>query len=168
MLVGRQLIVQVDTTRQPLLVRVDAEATWLPTRPPTALIPTTTTTVTVTLHTKTPGLGNQAVPARTFGPATITDHNQVDQVVTLINRMPMAAVREGTIHCPADSGGTMEAIFTGPTGIVTARLRLTLSGCRSNQLEMPDGTAAELADDGAEDLGTTIRGLLGLTWTWQT
>ncbi|MFD0585476.1 hypothetical protein [Dactylosporangium darangshiense] len=62
----------------------------------------------------------------------------------------------------------MEVIFTGPTGIVTARLRLTLSGCSSNQLEMPDGTSLELANDGVNDLGDRIRGLLGLNWTWQT
>ncbi|MFD0585475.1 hypothetical protein [Dactylosporangium darangshiense] len=95
-LVGRQLIVQVDTTRQPILVRVDAYATWLPIRPPTALVPTATTTITVTLHTKSPGLGDQAVPARTFGPATVTDRSRVDQVVALVNRVPIAAVREGS------------------------------------------------------------------------
>ncbi|GAA3253333.1 hypothetical protein ACFO1B_46015 [Dactylosporangium siamense] len=165
-LVGRQLTVQVDTTQQPMLVRVDAEATWLPTRPATALVPSGTTTITVVLHTKSPGLANSSIPARTFGPVTVTDRAQVDQVVALVNRLPMAAVREGIGNCPADLGGTMEVTFTGPTGIVTARLRLTLSGCRSNQLEMPDGMAVELANDGVNDLGNTIRGLLGLNWTW--
>jgi hypothetical protein len=167
-LVGRQLIVQVDATRQPVLVRVDAEATWLPIRPATVQGLTATTTITVTLHTKRPGLGNAAVPARTFGPATVTDRGQVDQVVALVNSVPMAAIQEGVINCPADFGGTMEVTFTGPDGVVTARLRLALSGCRSNQLDLADGASLELANDGVNDLGDSIRGVLGLNWTWQT
>ncbi|WP_238010253.1 hypothetical protein KZZ52_53240 [Dactylosporangium sp. AC04546] len=145
-----------------------AAGTGLPIRPATTLVPSGTTAITVVLHTKTPGLGNPAVPARTFGPETVTDRAQIEGVVALVNRVATAAVPEGPVNCPADRGGTMEVTFTGPAGIATARLRVTLSGCRSNRLEMPDGTAVELANDGAEDLGDTIRGLLGLNWTWQT
>lgn len=150
-----------------VLLRIDADAYWMPVRPPDLAIGPRVASVAVVVQTKEPGMGDPSVPARTFGPTTITDPTRVGAVVALVNTFDMAVPVPRPISCPIDFGGSMRVDFTDRAGRPLYRLTMTLSGCRSISLTRTDGPTTRLwAPVDGGDPANEILSLLGLDWTW--
>ena len=138
-----------------VLVRVDAQDTWLPAKPATDKVPSAATVVTITAI---PGLDAKGKPP---APSTITDPSTVKRIVSLINGLPVYP--PGAFSCAMSTGQGLRLTFrTGAGGPVVAVATAEIGGCLSVGL-VAEGKS-EPALSAASTPVTRALGIAGLKW----
>jgi hypothetical protein len=149
-----ELTVEVaDPASGQAYVRVDADVPWQPARPAGTLLPSGIRAVVVTA---VPGPNDKKKPP---APVTVTDPGRVQQLVSLVNGLPLAP--PGIYSCPMDDGrGVRLAFLARPGGAVLAEALAKANGCGGVALTIGRGQPTALGSGStAAQQALTISGL---------
>lgn len=145
------LIAVVDSGSSESDVRIDAEVTWLPSKPAWLTVPANDAAVVVALkETQAPQPPDIPAP-RTV---TITDPTMVDRLRTAADGLQPAL--PGTRNCPADLGTRYNIDFK-PTPADPPNISFTAGNCDEVTVTGPDGSTSQLGDDAASRARTGAR-----------
>lgn len=122
---SRQLIVEVVRDGAGTAIRVDAQVTWLPARPPGDQVPARAKAVTIAMD-----IGMNQAGKKPPRPVTITDPVKVRMLVALVNGLPLQS--PGIRSCPAGFADDLTLTFrASPQGPPLAVATVELSGCQN-------------------------------------
>jgi hypothetical protein len=135
-------------------IRVEARATWQPTRPAGEEIPKAAKAVTISQD-----LGLNQGSTKPPKPVTITDPATVGKLIALINALPLTP--PGIHSCPASFGGDLTLTFRAGKGTPALSVATDqLSGCAEMTLSI--GGKPQPALEAAS--GEQILKIAGLPW----
>lgn len=111
-LTSRELIVEVvGAGNGQTAIRLDADVTWQPSRPPAGVVPSAARVVTISeLASANPRA------KRPPAPVTITDPAVVGRLATLVDSLPVSPLSNEVVSCPAAFGGGLQLAFRARTG----------------------------------------------------
>jgi hypothetical protein len=140
-------------------LRVDAQVTWIPSRPATEVVPSAARAVTLTVK---PNMNSTAKPP---APVTITKLGRVRALAALINGLP--EFPPGMYSCPADFGDALVLTFRAhPGGPALAVATVELSGCEGVGFTVGGKRQPGLGGPGdGSAVATQALKIAGLTWT---
>lgn len=156
----RELLVEViDAGGGQTVIRVDAQAAWVPPKSADAVVPSAATVVTLSMN-----YGLNANGRKPPAPVTITDPATAGKVAALIDHVPPSP--GGTHGCPADDGKTLDLAFRArPGGPVLATAVLQLSGCEQVDLTVSKQDYGLGHPGGARSIATQVLKVADIPWT---
>lgn len=182
----RSLGVTVQQFGDHTLLRVDAQSAWLPPRPAGAAIPGGVRSLVVVARPgalyessttpPTPSAGvDPGGPERSARPkprptpkpvtlATVTDRQQLDQVVALIDGLPMPLPGVRITSCPQITGGSLTLEFYGADSRTPVATVIDSGGCGGGVVLSVRGGPQKVGLGGPEDVSGTVLSMLRLTF----
>jgi hypothetical protein len=155
---SRELVVEAVEVGGKTDLRVDAQVTWIPTRPASEVVPSAARAVT---FSELPNLNVHTAPP---APVTITDPAKVRALVALIDGLSLFP--PGAYNCPAAFGDALVLTFRATAGgpalaVATAEL----SGCEGIDFSIGVKQQPQLGgpDDGSPVAAHAIK-IAGLSW----
>jgi hypothetical protein len=128
-----------------VVLRVDTQIVWAPTRPAGTFVPDTAARVVVT-DTPEPDISDTIGSPRS---RRSSDPAVVHHFVSVVNAMPEAT--DGVIDCPAFSGDRYTLAFESGTGVTLGTVTLNDDECFGISIDVPGVASISLSDPG-EDL----------------
>jgi len=123
-LTNRELIVEVaGAGNGQTAIRLDADVAWQPSRPPGDLVPNTARVVTIS------ELASGNPQAKAPAPVTITGPAVVGRVAALVDSLPVSALNNEAVSCPAAFGVSLQLAFRTRTGGPVVALAQTDQPC---------------------------------------
>lgn len=163
-LASRRLLVQAGPmSGGGTALRVDAQDTWLPVKPPSeAIPPASVLTIRATPPRPPSGGPTPSGPPLPTAPAvmTISDRAVIAQVAKLVGTLPVAG--NGVVHCPMDTGRRLDLRFASMGGTTVATVRAASSGC--GFVSVTVGGKAKPGLRGGPDLIRRLGDLLHVRW----
>lgn len=124
-LTSRALIVEVvGAGNGQTAIRLDADVAWQPSRPPGELVPNAARVVTISQL----AAGNPQ-GKRPPAPVTITDPAVVRRLAALVDSLPVSALNNEPVSCPAAFGGGLRLAFRSRAGGPVVALAQTDQAC---------------------------------------
>ncbi|MGH3374582.1 MAG: hypothetical protein ACRDP6_07575, partial [Actinoallomurus sp.] len=163
-LTARRLLVQAaPLAGGGTAIRVDAQDTWVPPKPPSEAIPPAAL-LTIRAVPPKPPYGRPTAsgsPLPTAPPVmTVSDRAVIAQAAKFVGALPVAG--NGVMHCPADLGGSLDLRFASMGGATLATVRASASGCGFVAVRV--GGAAKPGLRGGPDLIRRLGALLHVRW----
>jgi len=152
--VARAALVTTLSVDGTVLIRVAAEAEWLPARPPDITIGPEVRSITI----------QSAAPGWAFGPITVTDPARVAAVVDLVNGLGMAVPDFEPSVCMLDGNPPILVDFKDASGRVVDELETACGDQIQITAEADDMTVPLIGPADGRSLQDAIASLLGPDW----